>query len=221
MRRAAQAGREVGRAGPATRGFALFAEVLAVGVMIAVSSLGVCTVLGALAAGCTSLRECVEHDKPVGPRRFAGLLADALHGGPVVLLAPPALLAVTGLDLLAWRAGMPDGRVLGPAALAGALAAATIATRAAAAWRPSSAGTGPGYSSAPARPTWARLLSETGREALEDWRGSALIAGALAATVVLGLDLPVLLPVLPGLLALAAVAVRGRGDAAPERRGSA
>jgi hypothetical protein len=173
----------------------LFAEVLAVGVMVAVSCLGVVTVLGALAAGCASLREYLEHDRPVGPRRYVSLLREALRG-PVVLLAPPALCVVAGLDVLAWRAGMPGGKVLGPAALAVALAALTVGVRAAAAWQGSSA--------------WPDLIAESARESVADWHGTLLIAGAVVACVALGVELPVLLPVLPGLLALAAVAVRRR-----------
>jgi len=200
---------------PAPHGLPLFAEVLAVGLMVAVSSLGVVTALGALAAGCTSLREYLEHERPVGPRRFAALLREALRG-PVVLLAPPALAAVAGLDILAWRAGMPGGRVLGPAALAVVLAAATVGARAAAAWRPAPdpPASHPDPHVAPC-PVWPQLLADATHEATADWRASALLAGAVAACAILGVELPVLLPVLPGLLALAAVTVCGHRRATP------
>ncbi|HEU5331265.1 MAG TPA: hypothetical protein VFU73_00835 [Actinocrinis sp.] len=201
------------------RGFPLFAEVLAVGLMIAVSALGIVTALGALAAGCTSLREYLEHERPVGPRRFASLLREALSG-PVVLLAPPALAVVAGLDVLAWRAGMPGGRLLGPAALAVILAAATVAARAAAAWRPTtplppSTRTEPRV---PSHPAWPQLLTDAARDAAADWRGSALLAAAIATCAVLGWELPVLLPVLPGLLALAAVTTSSRRPTTPRPR---
>jgi hypothetical protein len=110
---------------------------------------------------------------------------------------------------------MPGGRLLGPAAVAVVLAAATVAARAAATWRPTprppeSHAESHAGSHVEDRPAWPQILTGAAREAAADWRGSALLACALAACAVLGLELPVLLPVLPGLLALAAVTVCGR-----------
>ena len=106
---------------------------------------------------------------------------------------------------------MPGGRLLGPAALAVVLAAATVGARAAAAWRPTLHPSPHDTDSLVAnRPAWPRLLADAAQEAATDWRGSMLIAAAIAACAVLGVELPVLLPVLPGLLVLAAVTVRGR-----------
>jgi len=188
--------------GPATRGFALLAEVLLIGAMTTFAALGVVTAFGAIAAGCSALRDFLEHDTPPGPRRYLSLLRAASRGA-ISLLALPAVIVVVMADLLAWHAGMPGGRVLGPAALVISLAAAVVGLRAAASWRPDPDGV---HRPAP----WRVLLSAAAAEAAADWRGSLLLAGALAACVALAFEIPALTLVLPGLLTLAAVAVPRR-----------
>ena len=186
----------------APRGLVLLAEVLHIGAMTTVAALGVVTAFGAVAAGCASLREYLDEDTVPGPRRYLTLLRAASRGA-IPLLALPGLVLAVAADLLAWRAGMPGGRVLGPAALAVCLAAAVIGLRSAASWRPRP---GPGRQ----RVRWSALLSAGAAEAASDWRGSLLIAGALAVCASLGFEIPALTPALPGLLVLAAVAVRRR-----------
>jgi hypothetical protein len=174
--------------------FALLAEVCVIGAMTTIAMLGVVTAFGAIAAGCASLREYLEHDTAPGPRRYFALVRTASRGA-IPLLALPVLIVVAAGDLLAWHAGMPGGRVLGPAAFVLIGGALVTALRAAASWNPES--------------SEVDLLSAA-REAAEDWRGSMLIAGALAACAALAFAIPALTLILPGLLTLAAVAVRAR-----------
>jgi hypothetical protein len=220
MSRRGTTARRGSAAGGAARGaavpraaFPLFAEVMLIGVMTAVASLGVVTALGALTAGCASVHEYLEHDARTTPRRYLALLRAASRGA-VPLLAPPVLIAVAAADLLAWRAGLPGGPVVGPAALAVSLAAMVVGLRAAAGWRPlpdpTAADEDRPDRSAPRGPVWSGLLAAAAAEAAADWPGSLLIAGAIAACVALAVEMPVLVVVLPGLLVLAAVAVRGR-----------
>ncbi|HZP50408.1 hypothetical protein [Actinocrinis sp.] len=191
------------------RGFTLLAEVLLIGVMTTIAALGIVTAFGALAAGCASLREYLERDVAPSPRRYLSLLRAASRGA-IPLLALPVLLAVVALDLLAWRAGMPGGRVLGPAALAVSALAVVIGLRAAASWSPE-----PDDVRQPVR--WSTLLSGAGSEAASDWRGSLLIVAALAVCATLALEIPVLALTVPGLLVFAAVAVRARAAGSAAR----
>lgn len=188
--------------GSAPHGLTLLAEVLLIGAMTTLGALGVVTAFGAIAAGCASLREYLDHDVAPGPRRYVTLLRAAARG-PISLLALPALVLLVAADLLAWHAGMPGGRVLGPAALAAGLAAAVVGLRAASSWRPDPGGGHPAAQ-------WRALLPGAAAEAAADLRGSLLLAGALAACAALAFEIPALTLVLPGLLTLAAVAVPGR-----------
>lgn len=189
--------------GPAPHGLALLAEVLLIGAMTTFAALGVVTAFGAVAAGCVSLREYLDYDIETGPRRYFTLLGAASRGA-VSLFALPTLIVVVAADLLAWHAGMPGGRILGPAALIAASAATVVGLRAAASWKPGPGGVGPTV-------PWRALLSSSLAQAAADWRGSLLIAGALVACAALAFEIPALVLILPGLLTLAAVAVCGRG----------
>lgn len=187
--------------GTTPHGLALLAEILLVGVMTALAALGVVTAFGAFAAGCASLREYLEQDTAPSPRRYLSLLRAASRGA-IALLALPVLGLVVAADLLAWRAGMPGGPILGPSALVVSLAAAVVGLRATASWKPNLDSTG--------QQQWSALLTRAAAETVADWPGSLLITGALAACAVLAFEIPMLTPVLPGMLALAAVVVRGR-----------
>lgn len=170
--------------------------------MTTFAALGVVTAFGAMAAGCASLHDFLEHDTAPGPRRYLSLLGAASRGA-IALLALPTVVVLVTADLLAWHAGMPGGRVLGPAALAIGLAATVVGLRAAASWRPDPEGARP--------PAHGRaLLSEAAAEAAEDWRGSLLLAGALVACAALAFEIPTLTLTVPGLLTFAAVAVHTR-----------
>ncbi|HKT02023.1 MAG TPA: hypothetical protein VJT31_21050, partial [Rugosimonospora sp.] len=79
------------------RGLALLAEVLLVGVLVAVAALPLVTLLPALGAACTLLREYTTTGAVPRARRFAVLLWQGLRGAgnsrdAAVLGAPVALL---------------------------------------------------------------------------------------------------------------------------------
>lgn len=188
------------------RGIALFGEILLIGVLVGVASLPVVTALAAAGAGAVLVDEFVTEQRTPTVRRFAALLTDALRE-PVVWLAPVALLAVAALDMLALAAGLPGRQLLGPVLLVLLILGVLTELRGAARWRP-----GRGF---------VATLAETPRAVLRDWTGSALL---LAAVVVLGVvvaEAPAFLPVVPGLLMMAAVAVERRPGNPVSRTGGA
>src|SRR5690606_29927855 len=114
--------------------FAMFAEVLLVGVVVAVASLGVVTALPALAAGAVHLRRHLdgEQDRIVD---LLGLVLAACRGGWLVSLGAVAAGVVLGFNV--WLLGTGDAdrfRVSG--AVSGALLAALVVVllRTAGAW---------------------------------------------------------------------------------------
>lgn len=177
------------------RGIALFGEVLFVGVLVGVAALPVVSALAAAAAGAVLVEELVTEQRTPTVRRFAALLAGALRE-PVVWLAPVALLAVAGLDMLALAAGLPGRQLLGPVLLAVLVFGVLTGLRGAARWRP-----GHGF---------VATLGEAAAVVPRDWPGSALLLGALVALGAVVTEAPAFLPVAPGLLVMAAVAVERR-----------
>ncbi len=176
------------------RGLALLAEVLLVGVLLVLAALPVLTLLPALGAACTVLREYTEQGRTPTAPRFARLLWRATS--PIAVLAPVALLALAGLDTLALLAGLPGGAALGPAIGLVLLALAVGGLRAAAAWHPDG--------------SWRTALGEGARRTATDPTGSVLLAAGVVAASLIAAQVPVFLVVLPGLLVLAAVAVHSR-----------
>lgn len=181
------------------RGWALLAEVLLLGVLVCLAALPVLTLLPALGAACTLLREYTETGAAPRARRFGALLWLGLRGAPGPLLAPVAVLALGALDALALLAGVPGGRVLGPVIGVLLLAVAVAGLRGAAAWRPGG--------------SWAAALRQGGTRAARDLPGSAMVAAALLVAALVSAQDAVFLTVLPGLVVLALVAVEGRRPA--------
>jgi hypothetical protein len=103
---------------------------------------------------------------------------------------------VGGLDALALAAGLPGGRVLGPALLTLLVFGLLCGIRGAARWRPDQ--------------SWRATLGSAPRMVLGDWIGSALVLGALAVLGLVVAGSPAFWLVAPGLLTLAAVAVQRR-----------
>ncbi|MET8852778.1 hypothetical protein [Amycolatopsis sp. NPDC004625] len=174
---------------------ALLAEVLFAGVLVCVASVFVVTALAAAAAGAVLLTEVAVDGRTPSVRRFARLFRTAL-AHPVAVLAPAGLVAVGGVDVVAVLGGLPGGRAFG--AVLGLVLAALLATglRGAAAWRPGR--------------RWPEALAAAGRETVLDWRGSAGLVTAIVVVVVVVTQAPAFVVVAPGLLVLAAVAVRER-----------
>ncbi len=177
------------------RTLALLAEVLLVGGLVCVAALFVVTALAAAAAGSVVLTEFVSEGRTPVVRRYFRLLFEAL-GHPVAVLAPAGLLLVGGIDVVAVLGGLPGGRAFG--AVLGAVLAALLAAglRGAAGWRPGR--------------SWPEVLADAGRETVRDWRGSlALLTAIVVVAAVVG-QAPAFVIVAPGLLVLAAIAVRAR-----------
>ncbi|HET6710310.1 hypothetical protein [Amycolatopsis sp.] len=174
---------------------ALLGEVLFVGVLVCLASVFVVTSLAAAAAGAVLLAEVAADGRTPTVRRFARLFRAAL-AHPVALLAPAGLLAVGGVDVVAVLGGLPGGRVFG--AVLGLVLAALLAAglRGAAAWRPGR--------------RWPEVLTAAGRETVSDWRGSVGLVVAIVVVAVVVTQAPAFVVVAPGLLVLAAVAVRAR-----------
>ncbi|MFB9689037.1 hypothetical protein [Amycolatopsis plumensis] len=177
------------------RSLTLLAEVLFVGLLACVASVFAVTSLAAAAAGSVVLTELAADARTPTVRRFARLFGAAL-GHPVAVLAPVGLLAIGAVDVVAVLGGLPGGRVFGVVlglVLAGLLAAGL---RGAAAWRPGL--------------RWPGVLADAGRETVSDWRGSVGLVVAVVVVAVVVAQAPAFVVVAPGLLVLAAVAVRAR-----------
>lgn len=185
------------RSEPVTPGprLATAAETLLVGVLVCVASLPVVTTLGAAGAGAAALREFTESGTPVRVRRFTGLLRAAL-ADPVAWAVPPALAIVGVLDVLAVAGGLPGRAVVGPALVLAGGAALVVCTTGAARWEPGT--------------PWSSVLREGTDASLADPFGSILTLGALAVAVLVTSAEPAFAVVTPGLVLLAAVAVRHR-----------
>jgi len=190
-------------AGPSR--LALLAEVLLVGVLVCVAALPVVTVLGAAGAGTLVLRELIEEDRTPRVRRFLSLLRVALRE-PVALLAPVLFLLVGAFDGLALLAGLPGAVLAGPVIGLVLLFGLVSGLRAMACWRPERG--------------WRMALASGTERAGRDWRGSLLLAGAVLVCGVVADQAFGFVPVLPGLLALAALAVDRRSGPGRKRLSS-
>ncbi|MEV6829547.1 hypothetical protein [Amycolatopsis sp. NPDC051102] len=177
------------------RSLALLAEVLFVGVLVCLASVFVVPALAAAAAGSVLLTEVAADGPAPGVRRFGRLLRAAI-AHPVAVLAPLGLLAVGAIDVVAVLGGLPGGRLFG--AVLGVVLAALLAAglRGAAAWQPGA--------------HWPAVLAAAGRETVLDRRGSAGLVTAIVVVAVVTGQAPAFVVVAPGLLVLAAVAVRAR-----------
>ncbi|MFD5213617.1 hypothetical protein [Microbacterium sp. NPDC058345] len=189
----------------ATAKFGLFGEVLTIGLLIAVVSLGVVTLPIALAAGIRHLRRFVAaSDSRVAlfwDDVRAGILPSLLVGVPAALIA-----AVLAFDVLLAGSGMlPGGEVVAVIGWAGLVVLATALLLAAGAWSPASG--------------WAAAVRAVPGVVRADAVGAAFIA---AAAVFVGVVTWALIPLfIPGVgcAVLAVVAVparRRRGEARAE-----
>lgn len=175
--------------------FAVFAECLLTGVWIAVASLGVVTYPAAFAAGARHLRRRTAHEVG-GWREFVADFRTAVRGGWVVGLAGWAVAAAVWVDVLAARAGLPGGPLVGAVGVFALIGAAVALLRAAAVWTPGAA--------------WRALLVDAGRRTVLDPAGTFLVVCGLAVVALsAGFVPPLAVPVL-GAVAAAAVAVEER-----------
>ncbi|MCF1598717.1 hypothetical protein [Streptomyces muensis] len=175
--------------------FAVFAEALLTGVWIAVSCLGVVTYPAAFAAGARHLRRRTAHEGG-GLREFVADFRAAVRGGWVVGLAGWAVAVAVWVDVLAARAGIPGGPLVGAVGVLALIAATVALLRAAAVWTPGAA--------------WRALLADAGRRTVLDPAGSFLIVCGLAVVAVSAWFVPPLAVPVLGAVAAAAVAVEER-----------
>lgn len=173
------------------------AETLLVGVLVCIASVPVATALAAAGAGAAVLKEFADSGTPVRVRRFAALLRAAL-ADPVAWAVPPALAAVGVLDVLAVAGGLPGRAVVGPALVLAGGAALVVCTAGAARWRPGT--------------RWTSALQEGAEACATDPFGTVLMLVALAVAVLVVSAEPAFAVIAPGLVLLAAVAVRRRGE---------
>lgn len=184
-------------------GFGLFGEMLVTGVLVAAFSLPVVTFLPALAAGTSHLRRHLSGEVE-SVRAFA-----ADFGAAVRIMWPLALGSAVVLGLLTANivllsgGDVPGGGPLATVMAVLAVAVAVVCLRSCVLWTPAASSS-------------ADLLRAALRRAGSDLRGSALLVVAIGACLVLAWMLVPLLVVVPGLLALALVAVEDRQSAGPE-----
>ncbi|MEV7785622.1 hypothetical protein AB0O72_09505 [Streptomyces sp. NPDC088106] len=175
--------------------FAVFAECLLTGVWIFVACLGVVTYPAALAAGARHLRRRTAHQAG-GLREFARDFRTAVRGGWIVGLAGWAVAGAVWTDVLAVRAGLPGGPLVGAVGVFALIGAVVALLRAAAVWTPGAA--------------WRVLLADAGRRTVLDPAGSfLLVCGPAVVAMSAWFVPPLAVPVL-GAVAAAAVAVETR-----------
>lgn len=173
------------------RRFTLLSESLLLGVLVFVASLPLVTMFAAVTAGCRLLGEAEE--TAVGVRPYARRLLAVARSGPFPFVVPSVAVLVLLLDWTAVRAGLPGGEVLAVVIPVPALAAAALALRAAALWRP---GLG-----------WTAVCRSA---AGADLYGTALLAMAVVVATVVCSTFPIVTPLAFGQMILAAVAVDAR-----------
>jgi hypothetical protein len=192
-RRAAADGSGLRWPGAADR-FALLAEVLFTGLIVAIVSLGIVTIPLALAVGVRHLRRFV-----LAEATGLALVWADVRAGFVRVLPVGAGVALAGLvlgaDLVLISSGVLPGGVAVAVVCTALLAAiAVVVLVAATDWEPGA--------------RWGALVRSAARRSVRDVRGSALLAGGLLMTVVSAWQLaPLVVPAL-GCLVFAALAVR-------------
>ncbi|MFC4013630.1 hypothetical protein ACFOY2_40820 [Nonomuraea purpurea] len=172
-------------------GFTLFADVLLVGVLTSAASLPVVTAPAAIAAAAATLRQSAVDGVPVRFGTYTGHLRARLSAGTLAAgLAVPLLVVVLLIDAALVRSGLPGANIVAPALALLALGAAVVGLRAAALEAPHQVS-----------------LREGLIRSVADPRGTLLLACAVLLAGLLAWSIPLLIPLLPGPPAFAAIAV--------------
>ncbi|WP_345216911.1 hypothetical protein [Georgenia halophila] len=176
--------------------FALFGEMLLTGAVLAVVSLPVVTAVPALAGGGLHLRRHLEGlDDSTG--ELLRHIARALRELWPVGVAVPALLLLLGFDWwLVSTGALPGGTAVGVVVAVVTAAICVVTLRFVGGWLPGAAA--------------GRAIREAARRCTADVAGSVLLIAAVGVAVTVVWMLRPMLLVVPGLLALAAVAVENR-----------
>ncbi|MFE7975847.1 hypothetical protein [Streptomyces shenzhenensis] len=172
-------------------GFALFADMLLVGLLTSLACLPVVTAPAAFAAASATLREAVGPGAQIRISGYVGHLRAHLSAGSLAAgLVPPLLAVVVLVDAALLRSRLPGADVMAPALVLLALGGTTVGLRATALTAPH------------------RLSA---REALvrsaADPRGTLLLGSAVLLAALLAWAMPLLAPLLPGPVAFAATVV--------------
>lgn len=177
--------------------FALFADMLAVGLFTTVACLPLLTAPAALAAACEVLRDSARRERTATAARYVAALR--AHGTARSLAAGAAVLAagaVLVLDLLLAGAGLPGSAAVGVVLAVSGAGALVVGLRAAA--------------QPVARRSWRAAVRAAARRSAADRSGCVLIAAAVVLSALLVWSLPPLAPLITGPLALAVSSVELR-----------
>lgn len=182
--------------GTRTERLADFADCLLVGLLITLASVPLVTAAPALAAGCRAFRRSADGvHRPLWMTYWSDFRSLA-RGGAVFTIAVAALAATLALELTVLGPQMPGGDVLVPALAV--LSAGTVVV----ALRTCAVAADDGH--------WRRALRASMRETVARPRDALLLAGASVAAAAVVWAQPMLLLVIGGPLALAAVATGAR-----------
>ncbi|MER6531529.1 hypothetical protein [Streptomyces sp. NPDC001508] len=172
-------------------GFALFADMLLVGLLTSLACLPVVTVPAAFCAASATLRESVGTGTQIRIGAYAGHLRAHLSAGSLAAgLAVPLLAVVLLVDSALVRGALPGAPAMAPALALLTLGCATVGLRATAL-------------PAPHRPSAREALLRSAA----DPRGTLLLGSAVLLAALLTWSMPLLTPLLPGPVAFAATVV--------------
>lgn len=175
---------------------ALFADCLLLGCMTFAASLAIVTAYPAFTAACQLLRRRTREESSVSPRTYLAQLRTVLAANRIALVIPPVAVLVLLLDMLALQRGGPNRAVMLPLLLVIGGGLGLVGLRAASGWSPGR--------------SWRSLARGAVVRSVCDPLGSALLLGAVAASVLITRYSPVQLPLVLGPLALAVVVVEDR-----------
>lgn len=184
--------------------FAAFTDHLLLGALVFVFSLPVVTWFAALSAGAGLSRDREEFDATISPRTYAARFRGILRAGPSVIVVPTLVVAVLVVDAIALHAGLGASRLATALILTCVTTVGVVALRSAALFTPGA--------------RWQAVVQKAWRLTGSDLRGSALLVGALATSVLVAAWVPPMVVVLAGPLCLAAAAITARQ---PVRRSAA
>lgn len=183
-----------------TSTFGLFSEVLLVGAVTAALSLPVLTALPAMASGVAHLRRHLDGRPDALTVLWADFGTALRRGGWAFSLGWAVLLLVLGFNVTVAASGLlPAAPLVRAVSVLLAVALVVVALRSCGAWEPAS--------------SWRAAVRIGARRAVADVAGSALLAVAVGLCALIVWMLTPLVLVVPGLLALAVVAVEHRAHA--------
>ncbi|MEG3616103.1 Poxvirus protein I5 [Isoptericola haloaureus] len=201
----ARASRSSGRGGPSGfyRSIQLFGEVALVGVLVALGSLLLVTLVPSLAAGVAYLRRDVVGADTRLARYWREWAAATRALWPLGLAVGALAVLLVGDWQLATSGLLPGGEIVALVVALFAAGAIVVVLRATGAWSDDEGEPDPAA-------TTRRALSVGSDRAVEDLSGSALLLGAVVMAAVLVWMLLPLVLVVGGLLVLAVVGVERR-----------